>query len=115
MDIAFNLEGNLELSELKKNLYTIPDQPKAIPYVTSYYQKRWGFCISQEEFDNLKKGTYKIVIKSKLFNGKLNYGELIIKGKSKKEILLSTYVYVIHQWQIMRYRSHLFLLLLPSL
>ena len=64
-------EGNLELSELKKNLYTIPDQPKAIPYVTSYYQKRWGFCISQEEFDNLKKGTYKIVIKSKLFNGKL--------------------------------------------
>ena len=85
-------EGNLELSELKKNLYTIPDQPKAIPYVTSYYQKRWGFCISQEEFDNLKKGTYKIVIKSKLFNGKLNYGELIIKGKSKKEILLSTYI-----------------------
>ncbi len=85
-------EGNLELSELKKNLHTIPDQPKAIPYVTSYYHKRWGFCISQEEFDNLKKGTYKIVIKSKLFNGKLNYGELIIKGKSKKEILLSTYI-----------------------
>ncbi len=85
-------EGNVTLEELKKHLYTLPDQPNAIPYATSYYEERWGFCISQKEFDVLKKGTYKVVIDSTLFKGELNYGELLIKGKSKKEIFLSTYV-----------------------
>ena len=85
-------EGSLSLEELKKHLYTLPDQPNAIPYVTSYYKERWGFCITQKEFDVLKKGTYKVLIDSTLFKGELNYGELFIKGKSNKEIFLSTYV-----------------------
>ena len=85
-------EGSLSLEELKKHLYTLPDQPNAIPYVTSYYKERWGFCIAQKEFDVLKKGTYKVLIDSTLFKGELNYGELFIKGKSNKEIFLSTYV-----------------------
>ena len=33
-----------------------------------------------------------MVIDASLFNGELNYGELLIKGKSDKEIFLSTYV-----------------------
>ena len=85
-------EGSISLEELKKHLYTLPDQPNAIPYVTSYYKERWGFCIAQKEFDVLKKGSYKIVIDSTLFKGELNYGELFIKGKSNKEIFLSTYI-----------------------
>jgi aminopeptidase-like protein len=85
-------EGNLPLNELKKQLYTLPVQPNAIPYVTSYYKKRWGFCLSQNEFDSLEEGDYKIKIDSELFNGKLNYGELIIPGKSQREVFLSTYI-----------------------
>ncbi len=85
-------KGKLTLSELKKNLYTLPSQPNAIPYVTSYYEARWGFCISKIELDTLEEGEYEIVIDSKLINGELNYGELIVPGKSKKEIFLSTYV-----------------------
>ena len=85
-------EGEISFDELKKHLYTLPDQPNAIPYITSYYKERWGFCLSQEQFDTLKDGNYKIVIKSALFDGKLNYGELLIKGKSEKEIFLSTYI-----------------------
>ena len=85
-------EGKISFDELKKNLYTLPDQPNAIPYVTSYYKKRWGFCLSQEQFNRLENGIYKVVIKSSLFDGKLNYGELLIEGKSKKEIFLSTYI-----------------------
>jgi aminopeptidase-like protein len=85
-------EGNVTLEELKKHLYTLPDQPNAIPYATSYYDERWGFCIAQKEFDVLRKGTYKVVIDTTLFKGELNYGELLIKGKSKREIFLSTYV-----------------------
>ena len=85
-------EGNLPFNELKKQLYTLPEQPNAIPYVTSYYKKRWGFCLSQNEFDSLEEGNYKIKIDSELFHGKLNYGELIIPGRSKKEVFLSTYI-----------------------
>ena len=40
----------------------------------------------------LKNGIYKVVIKSALFDGNSNYGELLIKGKNDKEILLSTYI-----------------------
>jgi aminopeptidase-like protein len=85
-------EGEVSFDELKKNLYTLPDQPNAIPYITSYYKERWGFCLSQEQFDTLENGSYKIVIKSILIDGELNYGELLIKGKSDKEIFLSTYI-----------------------
>ena len=85
-------KGKLELKDLKKNLFSLPKKPTAIPYVTSYYEERWGFCISDKQLKKLKKGMYKVVIDTKLFNGVLNYGELKIKGKSKKEIFLSTYV-----------------------
>jgi aminopeptidase-like protein len=85
-------EDEISFDELKKHLYTLPDQPNAIPYVTSYYKDRWGFCLSQDQFNTLENGTYKVVIKSTLFDGKLNYGELLIKGKSDKEIFLSTYI-----------------------
>ena len=85
-------KGSITLDELKKHLYTIPEQPNAIPYMTSYYEERWGFCMSHEDFKALENGTYQVVIDSDLFNGQLNYGELLIKGKSEKEIFLSTYV-----------------------
>lgn len=84
--------GELTLEELKPNLYTLPEQPDAIPYVTSYYQERWGFCLTHREYSSLTDGVYKIVVDTELFDGEMNYGELFIPGKSQKEILLSSYV-----------------------
>ncbi len=81
----------LSLTELKKNIHTLPRQPNAIPYVTSYYRETWGFCMSHNQYKNLKPGNYRVVINSSLKKGKLNYGEALISGKSKKEILLTTY------------------------
>ncbi len=84
--------GKIQLSELQEHLYSLPEQPNAIPYITSYYKERWGFCLKQEQRNSLEDGEYEVVIDSKLFSGKLNYGELIIPGETKKEIFLSTYI-----------------------
>lgn len=78
--------------ELDRHLYSLPDHPDWIPYVTSYYKERWGFCIKQNQRNKLKDGNYHVVIKSRLFPGNLTYGELLIPGESEKEIFLSTYV-----------------------
>jgi len=66
--------------------------PNAIPYITSYYKKNWGFCISENEKCKLKDQNYYVEIDSNFKKGSLTYGEVLIKGKSKKEIVFSTYV-----------------------
>tara|TARA_B100000780_G_scaffold261631_1_gene214180 strand:- start:9135 stop:10436 length:1302 start_codon:yes stop_codon:yes gene_type:complete len=86
------INKKMSLSQLQDKLYSLPDQPSAIPYVTSYYKERWGFCISHEERKNLIDGEYQVVIESNLFDGVLNYGEVLIKGDSEEEIFLSSYV-----------------------
>ena len=92
MSYSTNVNKEITLKELNKHLHSLPEKPTAIPYVTSYYEKEWGFAISHNERKNLKKGIYKVVIKSSFFKGKMNYGELFLKGKTKDEILLSTYI-----------------------
>ena len=82
----------LTLDELTNYLYSLPEQPDAIPYVTSYYKKRWGFCLSENQKKALKPGRYHVVINSSFKQGVLNYGEILLPGKSKKEIFLSSYV-----------------------
>jgi aminopeptidase-like protein len=86
------IDKEIEYEELIEHLYHIEDQPTAIPYITSYYSERWGFCLSFNKFKKLKKGTYKVKINSELKDGNLTYGEIKIKGESEKEIFLSTYV-----------------------
>lgn len=78
--------------DLQGHLYSLPDQPDAIPYVTSYYKRRWGFCLSHRQRENIGSGTYRVVIDAEHKSGVLNYGEIIIPGSTKREIFLSTYV-----------------------
>lgn len=85
-------EGTLELAELNEHLFSLPDQPTAIPYVTSYYKEFWGFCLAHDVRETLPEGTYRVVIDSELKSGSLTYGELILPGESEEEILISTYV-----------------------
>ncbi len=92
VNYSIPVNKSISLSELKKRLFFLKEFPTAIPYVTTYYKKFWGFCISYRNFLKLKKGKYRVVIKSSLKNGYLEYSDKILKGKSKKQILLSTYL-----------------------
>lgn len=78
--------------ELNDHLHSLPEQPSAIPYVTSYYARTWGFCVSEEQRRRMPAGEYRVVVDSTLEPGVLNYGELLIPGESDEEILLSTYL-----------------------
>ena len=82
----------ISLEELNNHIYSLPEHPDWIPYVTSYYKERWGFCMSHNQRLSLKEDKYHVVVKSELFNGSLTYAELLIPGKREKEIFLSTYV-----------------------
>jgi aminopeptidase-like protein len=92
--VGYSIPINMEISlkELNKHLHSLPELPDAIPYVTSYYQENWGFCIGHNERLQLKNGAYKVIIDSNLIDGSLTYGELLIKGESKEEVFLSTYI-----------------------
>jgi aminopeptidase-like protein len=82
----------IEKEELLRHLHFLDGQPDAIPYVTSYYEKQWGFCLSKNQLDQIGSGPFKVVIDSKHFDGVLNYGEIVIPGNSEEEILFSTYI-----------------------
>jgi aminopeptidase-like protein len=92
------IKKRLTKKELLNKIYSLPAQPDAIPYVTSYYKKDWGFCTT----DIVRKLIVKNYTKNDKFdilidtsfkkNGYLQYGEYFIKGKTSKEIIISTYI-----------------------
>ena len=93
----------VDREDLLKHVYTQEDQPDAIPYVTSYYRERYGFCMSENMKNSLPEGKYHMYVDSELFDGSLSIGELVIpatefsatesssKEDEAEEILISTY------------------------
>lgn len=82
----------MSLDQLRAHLFTLPDQPDLVPYRTSYYEKNWGFCLSQAQLDTLPEGEYEVCIDSSLKPGTLSYGELLIPGESPEEVLLTCHI-----------------------
>ena len=93
VNYSIPVDKELDWDELTDHIHTLPEQPEAIPYVTSYYNATWGFCLSYEEFSKLpQSGKYKVYIDSTLQSGELIYGECVIPGETTEEVLFSTYV-----------------------
>ena len=82
----------LNLSEVKNRIFSLTDKPNYIPYVTSYYNRLWGFCMKHNQKRKLKNGQYHCYINSTFKDGELVNGVAELKGKSKKTVLISTYL-----------------------
>ena len=88
-----SFKGYISKKELIKKIFTLKDSPNAIPYVTNYYSKNfWGVCMKYKDVQKLEDNKYFVEIDTKKKNGKMNYGEYFIKGKSRLEIVFSTYI-----------------------
>jgi len=92
LSYSTSFKGKISLSELKENLYSIPENPEAIPYRTSYYKPRWGFCMKHSELESLPEGEYDVFIDAEHVSGNLTLAENVIPGRSHKEIVVSSYL-----------------------
>lgn len=92
LNYSTSFKGIVKKTELDKHLFFDTKLPDAIPYRTSYYTKNWGLCLSYNTFLTLKDAEYIVEIDTKLVDSTLCIGEAILKGKTKKEVILSSYI-----------------------
>jgi aminopeptidase-like protein len=86
------VRARLPLAELRKHLHTLPGQPDAIPYRTSYYQEAWGFCLTHRQLESLPEGEYEVCVDATLAPGALSWGEVLVPGQTEGEVLVSAHV-----------------------
>ena len=92
LNYSIPVNKKLSLGKLKSHLFTLEEQPDLIPYRTSYYKDDWGFCLTHNQLLELEKGEYEVLIDSTLKDGHLTYGEIFLKGKSEKEVVISAHL-----------------------
>lgn len=90
--VALRLTG----ARLASRLHSLPARPEWIPYRTSYYDRTWGFCLTEQQRASIVDDEeYEVVIDSTLDDsGSLTFGEHVTPGSDSQvgEILISTYV-----------------------
>jgi aminopeptidase-like protein len=92
MSYSVPVRATLPLAELKRHLFTLPEHPDWVPYRTSYYEERWGFCASQRLVDSLPEGDYEVCVDATLADGHLTYGEHVVPGETDDEVLVTCHV-----------------------
>ncbi len=88
--ISYSLpfEGVVSRDELFRHIHTHPRLPEAIPYVFKYYDRDWGFCVSQTLKDQMTDEAFRVVIRTSFEPGQLKVGEVIIAGESQETFML---------------------------
>lgn len=92
MNYSAPVRAKMSLAALRPHIFTLPDRPELIPYRTSYYAERWGFCMSHNAFEALEDGEYEVCVDSDLSPGSLTYAEHVHAGERDDEILLQAHI-----------------------
>ncbi len=91
LNYSVPVRASMSRGELESHLYSLPENPDVIPYRTSYYTERWGFCLPHRVREQMPDGEYEVVVDSSLEDGHLSYGELFLPGETEDEVLISTH------------------------
>ena len=86
------VDAVLTREALESHLHSLPALPDAVPYVTSYYNRNWGFCLSHTARQSLPPGNYRAVIDSEFVEGGIPVADCVLAGESDAEVLLSSYL-----------------------
>lgn len=89
---AYSMDERMSKDQMREYVFTLDSQPDLIPYTTSYYRERRGFCMSKNAFESLPEDTYHLYIDANHFDGSLSIGELVIPGETNEEIFIPTYI-----------------------
>jgi aminopeptidase-like protein len=92
VNYSIPIHRRMPLRELREHLHSLPQHPEWIPYLTTYYQENWGFCLRHSQLLQLRDEEYEVCIDSSLREGALSFGELLLRGASEEEVLISTHV-----------------------
>jgi len=86
------VRARLSGAELLGHLHSLPEHPDWIPYRTTYYDRNWGFCVTERERRSIDPGaTYDVLVDSSLEPGSLTLAELVVPGETDEEFVVSTY------------------------
>ena len=72
VNYSIPIKRKINKKELFEHLHTSKKLKNAIPYVTSYYRKYWGFCITYNEKRKLEKKFKKLSNNKNYFQIEIN-------------------------------------------
>ena len=85
------LRQRVSLPELRRHLHCLPEHPDWIPYRTSYYERSWGFCVSQRQLEALSEPEYDVCIERASGRATSPTGSCCCPGASSEEVLISAH------------------------
>jgi aminopeptidase-like protein len=92
MSYSMPIEQIVTIEELLKHLHFDRHKPNWIPYRTSYYHRDWAFCVAFKDLEKFKDAEYRVIINTTYTKANLEVGDLFFQGKSKSEVVFTTYI-----------------------